>query len=126
LPAGVLGLASDVGDPPGEDYFAAALAAICERALAGLASGDGLLVSYSELPDAVAGRVLPHFGVTPSAADLAAMAAVANVDAKSPGQVFTPDAAAKRARATPEARAAVHGRLSNAYARLEGARTLET
>jgi hypothetical protein len=126
LPAGVLGLASEAGEAPRADDFAATLAAICERALGGLASGGGLLVSYSELPDAVARRILPHLGVTPSAADLAAMALAATADAKSPGQAFTPDSAEKRARATPEARAAVHGRLADAYARLQAVRALET
>jgi hypothetical protein len=125
LPSGVLGLASNVGDPPDADYFAAALAAICERALAGLASGGGLLVSYSELPDAVARRILPHFGIAPSAGDLAAMALAATADAKSPGQSFTADSPEKRARATPEGRAAVHGRIADAYARLEAVRAAQ-
>jgi hypothetical protein len=120
-----LGLDWDGDSLPGADYFSAALAAICEAALAGHAAGGGLLVNYSELPAAVEARILPHFGVRPSAADAAAMALAAQGDAKAPGYAFTPDSAAKQAAATPETRAIVEARLAGVYARLEAARALE-
>jgi hypothetical protein len=121
FPIDALGLAPDAASLPEPDYLAAALAAICEQALAGLSRG-GLLVNYSELPAAVATRILPHFGVTPTAADADAMTLVARSDAKSPGKAFAPDSEAKRAATTPQAQAAAAGRLEAAYARLEAAR----
>ena len=121
FPIEALGLQPDAASLPEADYLAAALAVICELALAGLADG-GLLVNYSELPGAVATRILPHFGVTPTAADAEAMARAARDNAKAPGVRFAPDSEAKQAAATPAARAAVAGRLEDAYARLEAAR----
>jgi len=125
FPIRALGLDAEMASAPEADYLAAALAAICELALAGLGGGGGRLVGYAELPAAVATRILPHFGETPSAADVAAMALAARDNAKAPGVPFAPDATAKQAAATPEARAAVRGRLAAAYARLEAARRLE-
>ena len=102
-----------------EDYAARVLAAICEAALAACRDGGGLLVNYSELPGALADRILPHFGVDASPEDLAVMRAVAERDAKHPRHAFAPDSAAKQAAATPAIRAAVRGRLADVYARLE-------
>jgi hypothetical protein len=124
--AGLL-TAEDVGvawrpEATHEVNTAVALASICEAAEDACDSGGGLVVNYSELPAAVAARILPHFGVTPTAADADAMALVARNDAKSPGKAFAPDSEAKRAAATAEARAAIAGRLEGAYARLEAAR----
>jgi hypothetical protein len=107
-----------------EAYAAAVLAGVCEAAEQAHAAGGGLIVNYAELPGALRARVLPHFGVRPSAADAQAMSIAAGRDAKQPGSAFTPDAAAKQAAATPAARAAVRGRLEQAYARLEAARRL--
>ncbi len=125
FPIRALGLDADAASLPEADYLAAALAAICELALAGHAETGGLLVNYSELPSAAQSRILPHFGVTGSPGDAAAMALAARDNAKAPGLRFAPDSAAKRAAATPEARAAVRGRLEAAYARLEAARALQ-
>jgi hypothetical protein len=105
---------------------AAALAAICEAAEAACSAGGGLVVNYDELPTAAWTRVLPHFGVHPLAAEVAAMVAVAGRDAKQPGSPFTPDTDAKRAAATKPVRAAVAGRLADAYARLEGLRRAQS
>ena len=125
FPIGALGLGADAASLPEVDYLAAALTAICGLALVGQAEGGGLLVNYDELPAAAETRILPHFGVTSSSADAAAMALAARDNAKAPGQRFAPDSAAKRAAATPEAHAAIRGRLEAAYARLEAARALQ-
>ena len=47
------------------------------------------------LPDAVAGRILPLFGITPTTADLDAIAAIAGRDAKAPEARFDPAAMAQ-------------------------------
>ena len=106
----------------GEAYAARVLAAICAAALAAHRDGGGLLVNYNELPGALAGRILPHFGVDPSRAETAAMAAAARRDAKHPSAAFAPDAAAKRAAATPAIRAAAQRDLAAVHAALEAAR----
>lgn len=109
---------------PDASMIAAVLAAICERALAaaGAEPDRGLLVSYAELPEAVATRIAPHFGVQPSAGDIAAMAEAARRDAKASGHAFVADSDAKRASASPQTRAAAEGRLAETWARLEAAR----
>ena len=109
------------GEALDETYAARVLAAICEAAAAHR-SDSGLLVNYSELPQALAGRILPHFGVDAAPEELADMAAVAGRDAKDPSRRFAPDAAAKQALATPAIRAAVARHLAGAYAALEAAR----
>lgn len=124
LPEEVVGAAWTDGSSL-ETYAAAALAGICEAAAQGL-DGGGLVVNYAELPEAVETHVLPHFGVTPSTADAAAMALATRNHAKAPSTPFTPDSAAKQAFATDVVRAAVHGRLADAYARLEAVRTART
>lgn len=105
-----------------EDYFAQVLAKICEPALQQHREGGGLLVNYRELPDAVFSTILPHFGVTCSAADRAAMAAAAQFDAKMRGTAFLPDSAAKQQAASPAARAAAERWLGEIYGRLEASR----
>jgi len=114
------------GEPPEEDYAARVLAAVCEAALAALRKGGGLLVNYSELPRALADRILPHCGVDASPEARAAMQAIAKRDAKNPVAAFAPDSAAKQAAATPAIRAAVLRHLADVYARLEAARRLQT
>ena len=101
---------------------AEALASICEAAETACGSGGGLVVNYDELPAALWTRVLPHFGVNPSAVEMEAMAAVARRDAKEPASPFAPDADARRAAATDAVRAAAAGRLADVYARLEALR----
>lgn len=105
-------------EAPEEDYAARVLAAVCEPALTARRDGGGLLVNYSELPGALADRILPHFGIDASAEDRAVIRAVAERDAKNPQHAFAPDAAAKQAAATPAIRAAVQRHLADVYARL--------
>ena len=106
----------------GEDYRAQVLGAICGAAVREYPAGGGMLVNYDELPDAVWTRLLPHFGVTPSPEELAAMAAAAGLDAKSPSVPFTPDAATKRGATTAAIEQAVERRLAGVYLQLEALR----
>jgi hypothetical protein len=113
------------GQTWGEDYFAQVLGAICAAVVREYPAGGGLLLNYDELPDALWTRLLPHFGVTPPAAELAAMAAAARFDAKSPGELFRPDAGAKRQAATASIVVAVERRLTGVYRQLEALRGVE-
>jgi hypothetical protein len=102
-------------------YRARALANICAAGLKAVRDDpNGLLVNYSELPDAVYGRVLQHFGLTEE--DIPAMQASARFDAKNPQAEFTGDAEAKRAEADDRLRAVVAEYLEPVYAELEAER----
>jgi hypothetical protein len=103
----------------GEDYFAQVLASICEAALREYPAGDGIVLDYDALPQALWTRLLPHFGVAPTSDEVDAMAHAAGFDAKSPGAPFAPDAEAKRQATTPRIEAAVQRHLAGVYAQLE-------
>ena len=104
------------------DSVARVLATACAPVARHYRDGGGLLVNYYELPDAVWGRILPHFGVACSKSDRAAMAAVARFDAKTPSFAFAPDVAAKHYAATAATRAAADKHLRPTYRRLEALR----
>jgi hypothetical protein len=89
-----------------EIHCAQVLARICDRVLRDYAPDLALLVNYRELPGALWTRVLPHFGVSCSADDRAAIAEAARYDAKSPGLPFSEDTETKRNAATDQIRAA--------------------
>ncbi|KRA59745.1 aspartyl beta-hydroxylase [Caulobacter sp. Root656] len=107
---------------PDEDYCARVLAAVCEGALRHYPVGGGRLVNYRQLPEALFTQLLPHFGVTPSEAEIQAMRAAAVRDAKAPEQAFTPDGLDKRQAATPALRLVCERRLDAVYRRLEAMR----
>lgn len=103
------------------DHHAAVLATIADAAVKGLdearQSGGpirAMAVDYRPLPAAVADRILPWFGITPTAADREAMAMIAGQDAKTPDHRFDP---AQAAAASAEVAAAA-ATLGKPYQRL--------
>lgn len=60
----------------------------------------GIAVNYSELPEAIWGRLAPVFGVMPG--DVPSLREVAAFDAKQPGMNFSADSQRKRAQASEE------------------------
>jgi hypothetical protein len=108
---------------PNDDYCARVLAAVCEGAVRHYPVGGGRLVNYRQLPEALFTEILPHFGVTPSDAEVPAMRAAAVRDAKAPEQAFAPDGQDKREAATPALREICERRLDAVYRRLEAMRT---
>lgn len=112
MPPGFYGI-EDAAGLSGADYCALALARICAAALD--APDGGLFVDYAELPDAVAGRILPHFGLAASPAERRMMDAITGRHAKRPESAFDPAASAIGA----EVRAAAERHLSAVYRRLE-------
>lgn len=108
---------------PLERYFACVLAAICEAALEYQAEGSGLLVNYSELPDAVWAKILPHFGIESRAADRDRMRAAARFDAKMPGKPFANAESDVRRKQREENRATAEELVGDVYRRLEALRT---
>ena len=73
-----------------EIYRAKILARICESGLLAAQQCGALLVNYSELPEAMFGRLFQHLQLSDK--DIAPMRAQASRDAKSPSMPFTPDA----------------------------------
>lgn len=105
-----------------EQYFARVYAAFCESVLR-LDPGRGRLIEYAALNQALFETLLPHFGVQPNAADEQRMRESLSGYAKAPlarPAPFAPDAARKRADASPALRAAVE---AIAHPALERVRT---
>jgi hypothetical protein len=103
---------------PDADYCARVLGAICNAAADHAALGGGLMIDYRDLPGAVFSVVLPHFGLTVSAAERAAMEAVTERDVKAPHQEFTADGEVKRREASDAVRQAAASHLAAARRRL--------
>ncbi|QXH57263.1 sulfotransferase [Pseudomonas maumuensis] len=87
--------------------------ALCERYGANA-------VNYSELPDAVWGRLGPLFGIQPG--EVADLRAVAAFDAKQPAMNFSADSLRKREEASDEIREAVARWAQQPYNALESIR----
>lgn len=115
LPATIFGIAR-AAVMSLDDYGALVLDRICRDMLDD--GGDALLVNYVELPGAVEAVILPHLSIVPTATDRAAMAAAGARNAKAPDQRFTPDTAAKQARADESLRNAA-APVQATYQRLE-------
>ena len=102
-------------------YCARALAMICE---AGLREAQrdplGVLVNYSELPQATWGRLREHLGL--SAEQIPALRQRSLQDAKTPQTPFTSDHQVKQSLATQRLRAVVADHLQDVYTRLETVR----
>jgi hypothetical protein len=117
-----LGMEISDWDPLQTDvYRARALSNFCEAGLR-LAQSDPrcLLVNYTELPEAMYGRLLGHFGLREE--DVPAMREAAKQDAKAPGISFDRDTATKQAEATERLRAVAAEHLQPVYERLEAER----
>jgi hypothetical protein len=99
-------------------YSALVLACYCRAAIEHHRDG-GMLVAYRELPDAACGKVLEHFGLRYGEAEMAAMRAAAQFDAKNPKKHFQPDGEAKRREASEEQRRLAQSQLAPLYAQLE-------
>ncbi len=102
-------------------YLARALAKICTAGLrAARQVSSGLLVNYSELPEATYGRLLSHFSLREE--DVPVLQEASKRDAKSPMMTFTKDSAAKQAEATDRLRTAAATHLLPVYEELEAER----
>jgi len=119
VPPALFGLEASV---PDEEYCAQVLAAICRAVIDRYGVGGGLLVNYSELPEAVEQSILPHFGIHIDAGRRAAMLQAARMDAKAPGQVFVSDSAEKQKEATARVRDLAGRHLGPMYRSLEDLR----
>jgi hypothetical protein len=119
MPPAVLKMEPSDWNPAQQDvYLARSLAKICQAGLrAAQRPSGGQLVNYSELPEAMYGRLSAHFGLREE--DVPAMRQAAQLSAKSPDALFAKDDCAKQAEATDRLRAVVAEHLLPVYAELE-------
>lgn len=118
VPPGVFDLTSeDARDP--DAYAARVLGAIYRAGLTHHDPARGLLLDYRDLPQATWTRVAAHFGLTPTPEQVEAQTAASATNPKEGGAVFTPDAASKRASASPEVRALADRWMRPAWEALE-------
>lgn len=103
---------------PVEEYAARAIATFFEAAVK-LYDGSGMLVDYSQLPEAVWGEIARHFGVSLSAEDIAQMHEETGFNAKKPGERFTSDTASKRREASDQVRRLAEEWIMPHYRKLE-------
>jgi hypothetical protein len=88
-------------------------------------AGDGRLLHYDQLPQAVWTDLASHFGTTFEDAEIETMKEAANYDAKAQGLPFTPDSERKRHSASPRLLRISEEWLSPWYQRLESKRLSE-
>ena len=112
--------ASDAALLSREEYSARMLGGLCEAAERSLLADPrhGLIVDYGGMPGTVDALVLPHFALSPDAAEREEMAVVWRQDAKSPAFEFTPDSDAKRHEASEAVRVAAGRWVAPVYQRL--------
>ena len=104
------------------EYTARVLAKLCEAALAQARNGNGKLVNYRQLPDAIWPALLEYWRVQFSPDEMKRMSEAAQLDAKNPVLPFASDSQAKRDSASPEFRALTGQWLDEVYQQLEAQR----
>jgi hypothetical protein len=102
-----------------EEYMADVMALICEAALRAVAEvPGGLLLNYSELPDAVCGTLATHFQCKWTDDEIGLIKQASMRDAKSPNRQFTADSESKRREADERVREICGRKLGGIYRRL--------
>jgi hypothetical protein len=104
---------------PPPEYCTRVLGAICGAAVRYAGEAGGRLVNYRQLPDALVGTILPHFGVPAAASDSAVMKDAAATHSKMLGHRYSPADEAKPIPADGPAGAAVATYLDVPYRALE-------
>ena len=106
-----------------EVYAARALGKICEGGLELARRHGAMLVNYRELPLAMFGRVARHFEL--GLEQVPGMLEKSQRNAKSPGEPFSADSAAKQLSASEAMRTVAETYLRPVYLRLEAERALQ-
>ena len=115
------GIDESMAMPP-DHYAARALGRTAEAVIEHLGLGGGMLVNYAELPEAMAMRILPHFGIAPDEEALAALATASGRNAKAPNERFVHDSGDKQQEAKDGLRAIAALYMDEPYRHLEGLR----
>ena len=109
---------SEAAVMPAEEYAARVIGKLCDCAAAGL-DERGLLVNYTQLPEAGWGGIARRFGAVLLTDDLRLMREATTRHAKWPERQFKADSAGKRGEVSMEMRRAVAAWMSLPYAELE-------
>jgi len=104
-----------------EAYSAVILATLCDSALRHRDNG-GLLINYTQLPDAVWSSISEFFSVRWTEVEKETMKKVTKVHSKMPAGIFQHDSSRKQEKATAEAREAAQRWLYPIYEKLESQR----
>jgi hypothetical protein len=99
------------------DYAAHVIGAICSAVVPHASAAN--LVNYSELPDAIAARIAPLFGLAAADARSSELETALSRHAKRPYEPFADDRAAKRSAINDTLRDAAQHRIEPQYAALE-------
>jgi hypothetical protein len=125
LPATMFGMTPETAAGiPLVEYGARVLARICEAALEWENDPLVTFADYADLPELVLSDLLAAWSLTPSEADLAAMAEAGTRDAKNPFVAFDRQEVGRRAAPSPAIEAAAERWLMPAYERLRSVRTV--
>jgi hypothetical protein len=108
---------------PGEEYCGRLLARVCEAALRHSGDGNALFVNYTELPQAVTGRIAAHFRADYTSGEIERMESAAAFNAKTPQLYFEADGERKRSSATDAVRGVAAELVYPLYERLENLRS---
>jgi hypothetical protein len=87
-----------------EEHAARIIGTVCRCAC--LAADGGLLVNYTQLPEAVWNDIAAHFGIRFSGAEIESLRSIATFHAKHPRANFAPDGEFKRQALSPAGREA--------------------
>jgi hypothetical protein len=116
VPSGLYDLGTALPGP--ESLCARIFAKHHEAAIQALANPQGLAVEYAGLPDALAERIAPHFGIHLTLEARSALQRAGRRDAKAPAALFVPDAARKQKDASPAILEAARRHLDALHAEL--------
>lgn len=120
MPDGLYGIDDDDCAGP-EDLCARIFARYHAAALGALAGPGGIAIDYAGLPAALPDRIAPHFGLSLTSAERAALERAGQRDAKAPTTPFVPDGMRKQTAASTAARDAARRHLDALHARLSAA-----
>jgi hypothetical protein len=109
-----------------DEYLADLLLAICQAAFRHAHEPGAMLLNYTELPDAVYGRLARHFGCTWTGDEIEAMKQASSRDAKAPATAFAPDSERKRQDAGEHVNEICERKLGAVYRELEAVRRRQT
>jgi hypothetical protein len=101
-----------------DEYAARVIGTLCRCACLSAGHG-GLLVNYTQLPEAVWRDIAAHFGIDFSAGEIEAMRNIASFHAKHPRAKFAPDAERKRLALSSAAREAAARWIQHHFEELE-------
>ncbi|SFK52054.1 hypothetical protein SAMN03159338_4438 [Sphingomonas sp. NFR04] len=117
VPSGLYGIGEDLAGP--EDLCARIFARHHEAAIHALAKPHGMVIDYDDLPDALTDRIAPHFGLSLTRAERAAVEHASRRNAKAPADLFTPDGEQKQNRASVAVLEAARRNLHGLHAELK-------